>query len=246
MFTNYLAEIKQLMETVEKKEEQVIQEAASAVTDKISGGGLVYVFGCGHSHMMAEELFYRAGGLVPVYPILEETLMLHQGPNQSSQLERKPGWAVSFMEKVPLTEKDVLIVVSTSGRNGVPIDAALIGREAGAVVIGLTSTTYAASQASRHTSGKHLHNVADIVLDNHIPAGDALLQTESPSALRFAPGSSLINIAILQGMMAEVVHQLTKADMDIPIFQSANIEGSDEHNRKMVEAYQQQIPLLKS
>ncbi|SDI00339.1 SIS domain-containing protein [Alteribacillus bidgolensis] len=246
MFLHYFHEIKQLIDEVERKEARTIQKAAKQIADKVSEGGLLYVFGCGHSHIMAEELFYRAGGLVPVYPILEEKLMLHQGPVQSSQLERKTDYAASFMEELPLTEKDVLLVVSTSGRNGVPVDAALLGKQKGSRVIALTSKTYAASQPSRHDTGKHLHDTADIVLDNHIPKGDALLKAETEPELQFAPGSSLINIAILQGMIAEVLHLLEQTQTELPVFKSANIEGSDEHNKRMVDLYKNRIPLLKS
>ncbi|MFB4163820.1 SIS domain-containing protein [Alteribacillus sp. JSM 102045] len=246
MFNNYFHEIKRLINEVEKQEARTIQKAAETTAEKVAAGGLLYVFGCGHSHMMAEELFYRAGGLVPVYPILEENLMLHKGPVHSSQLERQSGYAHSFIEELPVNEKDVLLVVSTSGRNGVPVDAALLGKQKGCTVIGLTSKTYASSQPSRHETGKHLHDTADLILDNHIPKGDALLQAETEPELRFAPGSSLINIAILQGMMAEVVHLLEQKQIELPIFKSANIEGSDEHNRKMVDKYKNQIPLLKS
>ena len=102
--------------------------------------GIVHVFGCGHSHMLGEEVFYRAGGLAPVRVIFHEPAMLHEGAVTSSAIERKNDYAVTFMKEEDIRPTDVVIVVSTSGKNPVPIDVALYAKQQGADVIGIGSS----------------------------------------------------------------------------------------------------------
>ena len=135
-----------------------------------------------------------------------------------------------------------MIVISTSGKNPVPIDVAQIAKEHGAYVIGITSAAYA-QETSRHKSGKRLYQCVDLVIDNHVPKGDALLQHPQVT-VPFGSASTVLGSAILQGMFAEAVQFLAEQGITPPILLSRNMEGTDEHNHRLVSQYQQRIPNL--
>ncbi|WP_130859009.1 SIS domain-containing protein [Gracilibacillus phocaeensis] len=243
MITNYYQNIQTQLANVFDKETNTMQQVSEVIADKINKGGVVYLFGCGHSHILTEEVFYRAGGLAPIAPILIEELMLHQGGAASSQKERKNHYVRPFLEEYPITANDVLIVISTSGINPVPVDVALYGKEQGATTVALTSTAYTQSQSSRHEDGWYLKDACDYVINNHVPVGDATLY-DSASGVTFAPSSSVIGISILQAILAEVVSLLLETGETPPVFLSGNIAGSDQHNKKLLATYEEKVPLL--
>lgn len=242
MIKQYMDKISHLLEVIEEKESSVMNEAAQKVADTIQAGGIIHLFGCGHSHILTEEVYYRAGGLVPMHPIFHEPLMLHEGAVRSSSLERKNDYAKVFMEEQDIREGDVIFVISTSGRNPVPVDVAHIAKRKGALVIGMTSIEYSSSQPSRHTSGEHLFDVVDLIINNHSPIGDALL-THGKVKVGFAPSSTVIGATILNAIFAEAIAKMAENDFEPPVFLSGNIEGSDEYNRQLVERYQGRVQL---
>ncbi|WP_085991627.1 SIS domain-containing protein [Oceanobacillus senegalensis] len=241
MVHKYFNQVKDILDKVETNEGLKIGEAAEKISATLQqDDGVVHLFGCGHSHMLTEEVYYRAGGLVPVHPILHEPLMLHEGAIKSSELERQPDYARTFMEEQDIRENDVMIVISTSGRNPVPLDTALIAKEKGAFVIGLSSFIYAEGQTSRHTSGKFLHEVVDLGIDTHIPVGDALL-SDTSVAVNFAPGSTVVGASILNEMMGKVISSMAENGFDPPVLLSGNVDGADMHNKKIMEKYKKRI-----
>lgn len=237
---NYFSHIHELLQKVEANESEAMSKAAEKIAYSIKQDGIVHLFGCGHSHMLTEETFYRAGGLVPVHPILHEPLMLHEGAIQSSTLERKNNYAEQFMEEQGIQPGDVMIVFSNSGRNPVPIDVAQIAKKKGAFLIGVTSITYAESQPSRHVNGKYLHKVVDIVIDNHAPTGDAVL-SHPKVAVNYGPSSTVIGAAIINNVLAESITKLAEENIDPPVFLSGNLEGADQHNEKLINKYKDRI-----
>ncbi|WP_209125571.1 SIS domain-containing protein [Alkalihalobacillus sp. BA299] len=243
MFDTYFKKIKELLLTIEVDEKAQVKQAAKKFAESIQQGGIIHVFGCGHSHILGEEVFYRAGGLVPVNPILVEDLMLHHGAVRSSTLERKQHFAEAFIGDEDIRETDCLIVVSTSGRNPVPIDVALYGKMKGAYVVGISSLNYVPSQPSRHESGKHLCHVVDLAINNHANIGDALIEDDQ-IGVPFGPSSTIIGAAIINSMIAEIIHELSKNGVEPPIFKSGNIDGSDEHNQRLIEKYKERIKRL--
>src|SRR5699024_691774 len=156
MIHNYFSNITDLLVKVEKEEKEALTQASEKVSESIQQDGIIHLFGCGHSHILTEEVYYRAGGLVPIHPILHEPLMLHEGAVRSSSLERKNDYAKEFMDGQDIRENDVMFVISTSGRNPVPVDVAKIAKQKGAYVVAITSIEYSKSQPSRHMSGHHL------------------------------------------------------------------------------------------
>src|SRR5690625_310446 len=242
MIHNYFSNITDLLKIVEKEEQEVLTKDSKKVYEYIQNDGVVHLFGCGHSHILTEEVYYRAGGLVPIHPILHEPLMLHEGAVRSSSLERENDYAHKLMEQQDIRTGDVIFVISTSGRNPVPVDVAKIAKQKGAYVIGITSIEYSSSQPSRHTSGKHLFDAVDLVINNHAPIGDALLSYEKVS-VKFAPSSTVIGATILNAILAESIKHMADSNYNPPIFLSGNIEGADEHNNKLIEKYKGRVKL---
>lgn len=243
MFKLYFQKIRDLFDIVEKEEKENIEKAANKIAQGVQNGGVVHIFGCGHSHMLAEELFYRAGGLAAINPILIEDLMLHKGAVRSSNLEKSNHLAEKLMNHVPIHSQDIVIVVSTSGRNPVPIDVAEIAKRQGAFVIAISSPAYANSQPSRHNSGKYLFQSVDLSIDNHIEIGDTLLKLENPE-VSFGSGSTVIGMAIINGIIVEAVNIMMNNGFNPPIFKSGNVDGAEEHNRKLIDKYKSKIPML--
>ncbi|TFJ91262.1 SIS domain-containing protein [Lentibacillus salicampi] len=242
MIHNYFSNITDLLAVVEKEETDVLERAADKVSNAIQRDGVVHLFGCGHSHILTEEVYYRAGGLVPLHPILHEPLMLHEGAVRSSSFERKNDYAVEFMDEQDIRTGDVMFVISTSGRNPVPVDAAKIAKEKGAYVIGITSIEYSSSQPSRHTSGEHLFDAVDLVINNHAPIGDALL-SHAKVDVNFSPSSTVIGATILNAILAESIKKMAEDGFYPPVFLSGNIEGADDHNNKLIEKYKERVKL---
>lgn len=243
MIRTYFDEIRTMLSQVEQTENEAMNQAAEKIAESIQSGGIVHLFGCGHSHILTEEVFYRAGGLVPIRPIFVEQLMLHEGAVRSSELERQNGLGKTFMEDQDIRPGEVMVVLSTSGRNPVPVDAALIAKAKGAVTVGITSLDYSKSQPSRHDSGKHLYNSVDIVINNYAVQGDAVLRHDQVK-VPFTPTSTVIGAAILNAVLAKAVVLMAENGFEPPVFLSGNIDGADNHNQALIEKYKGRIPLL--
>lgn len=244
MITKYFESVSKRLEQLLEQEQEQLEKASKIVSEKIRQGGVVYVFGCGHSHIFGEELFYRAGGLAAVYPIFHEPLMLHEGAVRSSQIERKNDYASEFITDYSITDKDVLIVISTSGINPVPVDVAQYAKENGAEVIAVTSKEYSSNRDSRHNDQLKLYDVGDVVIDNKISEGDTSLELEEVK-IAFGSQSSVMGITIVQSIMAGAVEDMVSHSYEPPIFLSGNMPDSDDHNNRLVEKYSERIPILK-
>ncbi|MGE7836852.1 SIS domain-containing protein [Viridibacillus arvi] len=233
----YFQEVQQLINVIVEEEQSNMTKAAELIAERIQNGGILQLFGCGHSHILAQEAFYRAGGLVPVRPIFIEPLMLHKGALTSSANEKDPNFVSQHRHQFEFNPNDVLIIVSTSGRNVVPIDVALLAKEAGVLVISLQSLHYK-EQVSKHSTGKRLEDTADFVLDTHIPVGDGLLWKNS---VQYGPASTTIGSAILNTTLSQVIEILASEGVEPPVFESANLDGSKEKNDCMIAKYSRRI-----
>ncbi|WP_227872120.1 SIS domain-containing protein [Paenibacillus albus] len=231
----YIDGILQLVEKL-KANIEPLNQSAQLITDAIEAGRTLHVFGTGHSHMLAEELFYRAGGLACVNPILEEGLMLHRSAVQSTELERLEGLASIILKQQSPQEGDVIIIASNSGRNAVNIEMALAAKASGLKVIAITSLNHAGASSSRHSSGKRLHEVSDVVIDNYGCIGDA--SVEIPGLpIKVSPTSTVLGACIANAIVAEVVMLLMKRGFTPELFASSNMDGGDEHNRRLLAKY---------
>lgn len=207
---------------VGRTQQEQIAKAGTAVAEAIADGGLWYLFGSGHSHMLAEEAFYRAGGLVAVVPMLESGLMLHESALQSSYLERVPGYAQVIMDNRGLTQRDVLLVASNSGRNALPVEMARLARERGITTIAVTSLAHSSQATSRDPSGMRLFEVAEIVIDNGAPYGDALVEVDGAG---MGPLSTITGAAIVNAIAIEAASQLRAEGKEVSTWVSANVES---------------------
>lgn len=241
---DYFTKLQALLRLIAEREAESMERAAQAVADAIAADGLIHFFGCGHSHLLCEEVFFRAGGLACVHPILDSGLMLHEGAVRSSDLERMAGYGSLLVRRHRILPHEVLVVISTSGRNPVPVEVAQYGREQGATVIALTSIAYSQSQPSRHASGMRLCDAGDIVIDNHIPPGDALLSVEG-FGVPFGPASTAIGAATIQQVLARAVALLVERGVEPPVFRSGNLDGADAHNMALVARYRGRVPALR-
>lgn len=243
MNKEYLRNIQKLLEKLENTQEQVIEQVAEVCADCIYNGGLLYFFGTGHSHMICEEPFYRAGGLASIYPILETDLMLHEGASKSSSYERLEGLGNVVVSHTPLGKGDVLFLISNSGRNCAIIDAALEAKKRGAVTVAITSMNHTTNVASRHSSSLNLYQVCDFVLDNGGIMGDASVSLDGLPQ-KIAPTSSVIDITLVNLVLVNTVELLLQKGMTPPVFTSANTDQGDSANKNILETYKSRIPSL--
>ena len=239
----YLKNLYTLLEKLENTQEQTIDLVASVCADSIAKGGLLYFFGTGHSHMIAEEPFYRAGGLACVYPILETDLMLHEGASKSSGYERLEGLGNLVVSNAGLGKSDVLFIASNSGRNCAVIDAAMEAKKRGAITVAITSMNHTTQVASRHSSGLNLYQVCDYVLDNGGELGDASVELDGLGQ-KIAPTSSVMDITLVNLILVNTVELLLKKGIKPPVFMSANTDAGDEANRDVLKTYKARIPKL--
>jgi len=225
----YLEEAGRLIERLATDEWPNIRAGAQLLAETLERGHVIHAFGTGHSHMLAEELFYRAGGLVQVRPILFDGLMLHAGARISTSLERLPELASALLDAHPMAEGDALIVASNSGGNAVVSTLARLAEDGGVRTIAIMSRAHATSPAARKTGVPRLHEIASVVIDNGGCVGDAAIEIEG-FATRVAPTSTVVGAAILNAMVAEAVQLLVARGVSPEVFLSANLEGGDAAN----------------
>jgi uncharacterized phosphosugar-binding protein len=219
--------------------QQVVAEAASWIAAALAGGRPVFVFGASHAGLLAQDLFYRAGGLVPVVPIMPAGLMLNERPvARTSRLERTPGVAETFMADVPLQPGDVVVVISVSGRNPVPLEVCRSAQQRGARVIALTSVAFSSAQPSRGAG--RLYEIADLTLDLPAVPGDAVLPV-GDTDVAMGPTSSAVGAAMLHGLMCEAAGLLLACGIDPPVFVSGNVDGADQRNEQLLARFRDRI-----
>lgn len=242
LLDQYSAHIISAIESIRTNQREKILQAARAVYSVLAADGLIYVFGCGHSHILCEETFYRAGGLACVAPIFYPPLMLHEGALESSRLEKETGLAAKVLENYTLTQKDMLFCLSTSGINSVPIELTEAVRDQGVSTVATCSSAYF-DQPTRCPIGKHLHQVADIWLDNRAPHGDAVLSPYG-APVKTTPLSTITGVFLRNAILAEGTELALRDGIDVPIYLSGNIPGGAQRNKSLIERFQSRIQHL--
>lgn len=239
---DYHAALSKLLDRIIDEEAEALEEAAKLLADAIAGGKRIFAFGSGHSSFSVQDMAYRAGGLILINPLLGPGLSAFERRpvTLSSRLERLEGYAEALMVSTPIEAGDVLIVASVSGRNAVPIEMAMLAQARGVGVIAVTSRAYIDAVESRHSSGKKLHDFADVILDNKVPPGDALLEVDGVPQ-KFCAPSGVTSIAVLQMLVAATVEELLRRGIEPPILMSANVEGGSEYNAMLIEQYGDRI-----
>lgn len=242
MAFKYIDKIKDLIDVIEKEEKENMEKATEIIVKAILNKKAIFSFGASHAGILTEELYYRAGGLVVINPIFARNLMLDTSPiTMTSEMERLEGYGTIVANKTNISEGDVVIVHSVSGRNPVSIEMAIESKKKGATVICITNLSYSKDVSSRHSSGKNLYQVSDIVIDNHGEKGDACVEISGLNQ-KVSPTSTVAAVTIMNSIIAEATELLVKNGMDKPpIFYSANIDGGDELNKKIFEEYRDVI-----
>jgi len=238
----YFEDVMTRLQKIADEESPAIESAAELLADAIISGNRIFAFGCTHSSLPIQDLVYRAGGLMLINPIYAPALesMTARPATLSTSIERIPGFAAAVLDNQPIQPGDVLIIVSVSGRNAMPIEMALEAQTRGLKVIGLTSRAYTGSVTSRHPSGKKMYDYVDVVIDCQVDPGDAVLEAEGMPQ-KFCPVSGAINPAILQAMVAATVEKLLERGVTPPVFLAANVEGGDEYNATLLAEYEDRI-----
>ncbi|WP_059006113.1 SIS domain-containing protein [Streptomyces specialis] len=231
-----------LLRTARDRQAPRIAEAAALIADTVAAGGKLFAHGAGHSALPAQDLVYRAGGLALVNLLtVPGTTGVDVSPaTLGSALEHVPGLAPAALASSPATAGDLLIAVSVSGRNALPVEMASHARSRGLAVIGVTSVAYAGRTVSRHPSGTFLKDHCDVVLDSGVPVGDATLTAEGIGA-PFAPASTIVACALLQAVIAETACLLAARGTEPPLLRSANVDGGAEWNERVVATHADRI-----
>lgn len=223
--------IDELLAKIAGTQQQQIRDAAAMIADSVSHDRLLYLLGSGHSLAIAMEGYYRAGGLAPVEVIHDPTF---------GRAERLEGYAEMLLKDYNIPAGSVVVVISNSGRNPLPIEVALWCREHGIKVVAITSMQHTMSASSRHSSGRKLYEIADVVIDNCGVPGDAILEVEGLPG-RAIPTSGIAGMFIIDSIIAQVIEDLVAKGKTPPVFISANVDGGDEHNDRLLEKYRGRI-----
>ena len=238
----YHQAVKGQIEALGSSQTVQIETAAGWFAEAMIAGRLVYIFGTGHSHMLAEELFYRAGGLARVVPMLHPPLMLHESASTSTQAERDPDVVRELLKQYPMTGGDVLVVASNSGRNACPVELAMLAKERSVRTIAVLNSEHSAKWASRHPSGKRLGDVVDLVVDNCGVEGDACILLPG-SGLSVGATSTVTGCVIMQMIACRVAEMLDASGSQPELYQSSNADN-DQRNAAIIASHKQTNPHL--
>ena len=228
--------LKKIIDTQHKK----IKKIAKLFFETYKNDGMIYIFGTGHSHMMAEEGHFRAGGFAPICPILSPSLMLHESAVMSSTVERTEKVSTNLLKKYNINSKDLLMIYSNSGVNQSPVEAAIYGKNIPCTVISVISCEYS-NVAPLSKIGKKLAAISDYYIDNCCPIGDSLVRIKNQytvSAFSTISGSFILNSIISE------VADLAKDEIPFPFYVSANVPNAQNNNNLLFEKYKNRNPHL--
>lgn len=242
----YYQHIQDILNNIINSQESTIEKAAEQMTQCIEKGHTLFVFGASHAGILTQEVFYRAGGLALINPIMAKEVQLDVRPiTETSQMERLLGYGKIILDNTAIQKGDILIIHSVSGRNTIAVDMALQAKEKGILIIALTNVNYSLAVQSRHPSQQRLLNIADIVIDNCGDFEDASIEVPGLPQ-KIAPTSTIAGAFILNSIIVEVVENLVHDGFEPPIFHSANVDGGDEHNQKILKKYKSRIHYMNS
>ena len=223
----YIQQIVGILQHIEREEAAKMAEAAEAVADVICRDGIVYTFGCGHSHLPCLDTFYRAGGLACVSPILDEDLMLHDGAAKSSRMEKMPGIAAEAFRRHHVTPNDLMVVISASGKNAAPVEMCECAKKAGVKLVTISSSAYL-------DHGAKLLALGDIAIDCKVPYGDAVIDV---GEAKMGGLSTYASLFILNSILIEGAKKALARGAVPPIYRSGNVEGGTAKNVALEERY---------
>ena len=240
MAKNITEIINKIINKISKNESDQIILAAKQIAISHSGGGQFFLFGTGHNHCLAEESLHRAGGYANSCPILDNRIDFSQGVIQATRLERTKGVATSILKKYNIKENDTLLIFSNSGINKTPIEAAIYAKKKGLKVIAILSLKYCKSFKSRKSL--KLCEIADIIIDNHGPIGDALIKISDN--IKVGTSSAIAGSFILNSIFLQLSFILKK-EKPFPFYMSSNLIGGNKHNKILDKKFCKRNKFLK-
>jgi len=238
----YAQGMQKILDTIVEQEMPAILKAADVLANAVAQDGIVYTFGTGHSHVIAEDVAYRAGGLVPVDAILEAALTGHEKVRQSEFMERVEGISKVILDYYNPGLHDAIVIISNSGRNAAPVEMAEQARKRGMPVIAITSLAHSMGTNSRVSSGKKLYELADIVIDNHCIKGDAMVRMDG-LPMPVGAGSGVAGLFILHTLIVQTIQALIDKGIKPPVFMSGNLDGADLVNVPLRERYKGRVKI---
>lgn len=233
---NYYQYVTANLEKLYTTQIKKMDEAATCIFEALQNGGRFLVTGSGHSHMFAEEFYVRAGGFAQVSPILPNEFLLHDHPLKSTVIERLESYAKVIFDLYTINSKDVLVIASNSGRNGMTVELAKMAQECGTKVISFTNPNHPAGSKSRHSSGKYLCDFSDVVIDNCTGPGDAAFYVEEAHTGMGAT-STMAGAFVAQTISILLAKKYHQAGLKPPVFKSSNVDGGDEWNKELFAKY---------
>ncbi|HEY3310964.1 MAG TPA: sugar isomerase domain-containing protein [Anaerolineales bacterium] len=239
----YLSKITKQIEEMGQKNLPVIQQAAAAMANSIAAGRGVFYFGSGHSVLPALDVFPRYGSFVGLQPIHDTRLMWSNviGPGGTPELlwiERQEGYVKNVLDSYAFDPRDTFIVISHGGLNAAGIEAAQYAKAQGMTVVAITSVENYQTNPAKHSSGKKLADVADIVIDNGAPPVDSIITLEGWEE-PVAASSTVTVLTISMALVAETAALLAKRGIHIPTFVSPNVSKDPDHNKKVYDLYKE-------
>jgi len=240
---DYYDRIQKGMETIKNTQMDAITKAAGEVAARLEKGGLLYVFGSGHSHIMAEEVYARAGGLMQTRAIMPHELTVDLDMLKSTLLERTDGLAEIIFATHKIRKNDALIIASNSGRNAVPVQMALGAKNRGIFCIALTNLAHSKGVNSRDKSGKKLYELCDVVLDTCGPLGDAIVPVPEKE-LNVGPSSTVFGTLIVEMLVCAIAEAMISNGKDPYVMKSDNLDGGEDYNKNSMEKLKKQFPEL--
>ncbi len=238
---DYINIVSDTIKAAYETQRDALRAASALIAGTVGKKKNVFVFGCSHAGIIAEEVFYRTGGLAVINPIFFPAMMLSTRPiTMTSALERVPGIGSVILGQNNVNEGDLLILHSVSGRNTVPVEMALKAAEKNVKTVCITNLKYSRAVTSRHPSGKRLFEVCDIVIDNMGEVGDAAVKIDGLPE-KIGPTSTSVGTALINAVVIDAVDMMIKDGMIPPVLMSANLDGGDEHNARIFKEYKDNI-----
>jgi len=228
------------LKKINRYENKKITLVAKIFYETYKNNGIIYIFGTGHSHMLAEDAHFRAGGFAPICPILSKEIMIHESASKSSITERTKGVASKILKKYKLSSKDIVVIFSNSGVNQAPIEAAQYAKSKNCKVIGICSFDYS-KVAPLSKLKKRLTDISDICINNYGPPGDALVKIKN--GIKVSAFSTIAGSYILNSIISKTA-KLAKNENPFPFYISSNMPNSKKHNNMLFKKYKKRNPHL--
>ena len=240
--TDYLNAAQAILQRIQANELDVIEQAADIFAHTISQGGLVHMFATGHSRMFIEEMYPRHGSFPGFHPIVELSMTYHtqvvgaNGQRQAMFIEHIEGLAAVILRNFVINPPDSFLIYSNSGVNEVVVDMALEAKKLDLPVVVVVSKAHSTESSARHSSGKKLTDIADIVIDNGTPAGDALVSVpglDDP----VGPGSTIGAAAVTNAIKCAVAERLAALGQPPLVLTSSHFIGSEASQQRFDDSY---------